>query len=153
MVCVGRGWLGWPKVTHDPPFLLLLYYCTTVFFVGWTEQELPPSNTKWPYTLLEIHKIIFWTHASPSCFKRFYRGLLMYVVAVQIHSAHSARPPFKSYAAWRDESSSFFDPSRARGQAREHQFSRSPCTRKLHKMTQRALSPRPLALLATPNSF
>jgi hypothetical protein len=34
----------------------------------------------------------------------------MYVVAVQIHSAHSARPPFKSYAAWRDESSGFFGP-------------------------------------------
>ena len=48
----------------------------------------------------------------------------MYVVVVQIYSDTFARPPFKSYAAWRDESSSFFDPSRARGQAREHQFSR-----------------------------
>ena len=41
----------------------------------------------------------------------------MYVVAVGIYSDTFARPPFKSYAAWRDESSSFFDPSRARGWA------------------------------------
>ena len=37
----------------------------------------------------------------------------MYVVVVRIHSAHSARLPFKSYAAWRDESSGFFGPFRA----------------------------------------
>ena len=37
----------------------------------------------------------------------------MYVVVACRYSDHSARPPFKSYAAWRDESSGFFGPFRA----------------------------------------
>ena len=48
----------------------------------------------------------------------------MYVVAVGIYSDTFARPPFKSYAAWRDEFRPVYAQFRARGQAREHQFSR-----------------------------
>ena len=73
-------------------------------------------------------------------------------MAVQKFSNSSGCTSFKSYAAWRGESSGFFGLFRARGWAREHQFSRSPCTRKPHKTMQPAPSPRPLVLLATPNS-
>ena len=90
---------------------------------------------------------------TPSCFTRFYRGLLMYVVAVQIHSAHSARPPFKSYAAWRDESSGFFGPFQRNSAHTGTPILSLTLREEPNKRAQRAPSPRPLVLLATPNSF
>ena len=80
----------------------------------------------------------------------------MYVVAVQIHSAHSARPPFKSYAAWRDESSGFFGPFHAiprTGTGTGTPILSLTLREEPNKRAQRAPSPRPLVLLATPNSF